>query len=788
MSIIDKVKDLFTKEKISVTPTAWVSHMLDNAPKPKTKDYLKAYSEEGWLNAVVNAIAKEVGAMDFKLYQVGRDGEAEEIEEHEALDTLYYVNDFMTKTDLINLTLVYKKLTGKAFWYTLREGGKIKEIYPLRPDYITVVPEENIEDGFIKEYVYRIPGEKPIKFQPDEIIYHNQPDPLNIRDGVGLGEAAASPIDMTVFAEEWNRNFFFNNAIPNAILSIKGNVPEDHLERFKKDWQNKYLGRKKNSQLAIVGGEAELKEFGGKARDSGFLEGLKWARDKILAIAQVPRSILGITDDVNRANAEATEWIFAKRVVRPEMEAIVDTLNEFYIKDYGEDLFLDYEDPTPDDKEAKANYYKEAWNKWMTTNEIRQELGLDEVEGGDAMYFPANLLPTTGDPEEKSFKFAESKGTKPQLSKYARSQVKRIRQHKHKYAERYKVDQAKNKLKDAIASQIKQINKGKKNKFLETGGKDRYWKMKTEVDKRFEKKIIDETKRILDELKADTIGRIEQQKAPERKKNIWDWIPDREKYDKLFSVAMLATLRDVMTEAGEKTLNFMGYGANLTFTPSIEKFLDTHAKKFSDSAVTTARKRLRKVLGEGVKKGEGVPKLTRRVEKEVSSLKKSQAERIARTEVLRASNKATIEAYRQTGVVQGKEWLTSRDGTVCDWCDPMDGKIIPDSIDKNFFNKGSQYTVIDSQTGNDKTLDLSYDGVSEPPLHPNCRCTTVPVLKSDTINEDRVWEPAEIDVSPKDYKGELKKMVEKEIKNLSDKELSEIRSIKKAIDEQIKED
>jgi len=785
MSIIDRIKNYFSpEEKVSITPTSWASS--DVSQKPKTRNYLEAYGEEGWLNAVTNAIAREVGAMGFKLYRV-KQNKTEEVEQHEALDTLYHVNDFMTKTELINLTVVYKKLTGKAFWYVLKEAGRVKEIYPLRPDYIKIIPEENIEDGFVKRYEYQIPGEAKINFEPEEIIYFNQADPLNIRDGVGLGEAAASPIDMTVFAEEWNRNFFFNNAIPNAILSIKGNVPGEQLERFKKEWRNKYQGRKKNSQLAVIGGEAKLEEFGGKARDSAFLEGLEWARDKILAIAQVPKSILGITDDVNRANAEATEWIFAKRVIRPEMEAIVDTLNEFYIKDYGEDLFLDYDDPTPEDKEAKAKYYEKAWNKWMTTNEIRQDLGLDEVEGGDIMYFPANLLPTVGDGEEKGFKFATAKPPKKTLSKYALSQEKRIKQRLFKAREVNKVDQAKNKLKDAITAQLQQVNKPK-NKFLETGGKDRYWKMKTEVDRQYEREIEKEIKQLLEELGNETISRIENQKSPERKKNIWDWIPDREKYEKLFAGVSIGVLRQVFAESGDKTLNFMGFGTDLTFTPPIEKFLDVQSRKFSERSVTTARKTLRKTLAEGVKEGEGAKVLAKRVNESIKSLKRSQAERIARTEVLRASNKATIEAYRQSGVVSGKEWLTSRDARLCDWCAPLDGKIIPDSIDKNFFNKGDQWVVEDPKTGNSKTLHLNYDSVGEPPLHPNCRCTTVPVLKTDTVDEDKVWEQQEGEVRPKDYSGELKKMVEEKIKDLSDKELKEIREIKKTIDEQIKED
>jgi len=32
-------------------------------------------------------------------------------------------------------------------------------------------------------------------------------------------------------------------------------------------------------------------------------------------------------------------------------------------------------------------------NKWLTTNDIREELGKDPLEGGDKIWLPINLLP-----------------------------------------------------------------------------------------------------------------------------------------------------------------------------------------------------------------------------------------------------------------------------------------------------------------------------------------------------------------------------------------------------------
>ena len=76
---------------------------------------------------------------------------------------------------------------------------------------------------------------------------------------------------------------------------------------------------------------------------------------------------------------------------------------------------------------------------------------------------------------------------------------------------------------------------------------------------------------------------------------------------------------------------------------------------------------------------------------------------IARSEVITASNQGNLEAYKQSGVVKQKMWLTSRDDRVRDEHIPMDGETV--DIDKPFSN-GSMV-----------------------PDSPNERCTIIPVIK-----------------------------------------------------------
>ena len=99
---------------------------------------------------------------------------------------------------------------------------------------------------------------------------------------------------------------------------------------------------------------------------------------------------------------------------------------------------------------------------------------------------------------------------------------------------------------------------------------------------------------------------------------------------------------------------------------------------------------------------------------------KYRAERVARTEIIRSSNRANIESYRQAGV-KYKVWMTSAD--CCDFCAPLEGKWI--EIDEDFYSQGTTLEIEDAD-GKVQRMYLDYESVGSPPLHPNCRCAISP--------------------------------------------------------------
>jgi len=114
----------------------------------------------------------------------------------------------------------------------------------------------------------------------------------------------------------------------------------------------------------------------------------------------------------------------------------------------------------------------------------------------------------------------------------------------------------------------------------------------------------------------------------------------------------------------------------------------------------TTKQGLQTQLSNWIEAGESLPEMFKRLEPIYG---KPRAELIGTTEVTRAFAEGNQVAWKQSKVIQKKEWRTAADERVCPICGPLHEEQVP--IDEPFSN-----------------------GEMVPPAHPRCRCWIVPVL------------------------------------------------------------
>lgn len=745
------------KKKQFEGPPPTQTSLVESLPSPppqKFTNYLATYSKS-WIYAAVTIIAQEVaGRLKLKLYKKQAGG-PKEIEEHEVLSLLHEVNPYMTFYQLVELTEIYQDLVGEAYWGLIRnEGtGKITQIWPLRPDWIYI---KGSKEKFIDHYVYRPAGfGEGMKIPPEDIIPFKNPNPLNPYRGHGPVKSAAMAIDIDEYAADWNKAFFFNSCIPSIIFTTEKKLNKAEIKRFIQDWQDKYKGSKQAAKIAFLGGNLKYNEVGANIEKFQLIEIRDKMRDEMLATFGVSKANIGIIEDVNRANQEASDLRLLKKVIQPRIVRLTAHLNEFLLPNWKEPLFFDYVDPIPEDVELKLKLVENGMkNHWLTPNEARAEFGYDPVKGGEYIYIPLMIQPTIGPTkglekllgrkEEKQESFVSLKAKKKKKEKKFNMPIppKRLRE-LHVEAQKKEI---KKKIMPDLLKMVQQIMLIKE--FPEDS-KEAYWRAKiakTDVWEDKEKEIL---WKLFGEQEKEVVDKLELGKS--MTKGVDDWLIDPKVETRKWKGTFEPVVRNIVEERGRDSLQFVGINASLDMTGKrVIEFMEKEALAFIWDVNVKTRGDLKKSLAEGVKLGEGIPDLKKRITGIFDDCKTYRAERIARTETARATMFATDEAYRQSGVVEKREWLVAFDERTCPDCNALSGKRI-------LFGKKFKSPAGD---------------VERPPLHVNCRCDLLPIIEEKSIRKAK---KTEAELNAKEYKKDLKAEAKAEVEEFKAEQKEKIK-------------
>lgn len=159
---------------------------------------------------------------------------------------------------------------------------------------------------------------------------------------------------------------------------------------------------------------------------------------------------------------------------------------------------------------------------------------------------------------------------------------------------------------------------------------------------------------------------------------------------------------------------YVGFGVDFTAVneAAVKKaVLSKHGKKNFSSTLYKHRKDLSRDLQEnltiGMIRGESVQQMSKRISKRMD-VSYSNAKRLVRTETAYVYEQATLDSYLETGVTR-YEYLATLDNRTSEICQSLDGK---------------EFYVEDAMPGE-----------NFPPMHPNCRSTTVAVFDDDMVTE-----------------------------------------------------
>jgi hypothetical protein len=202
-------------------------------------------------------------------------------------------------------------------------------------------------------------------------------------------------------AQRLNKALLDNDAEPGGVITVDQIITQDTVKVLRSQWEARHKGSNNAGRIAVLQKGMDYKQTALSQKDMQFLEARRYNREELLAVWQIPKGIVGITDDLNYATLFGQKKIFWEDTIMPYVRMIESGLNDSFMQKFAPDATIKFD--TSQVAELKANYDAKVVNAvslfkmgvpFNTINE-QLELGFDEIDGGDIGYLPISFMPTT---------------------------------------------------------------------------------------------------------------------------------------------------------------------------------------------------------------------------------------------------------------------------------------------------------------------------------------------------------------------------------------------------------
>ena len=663
-------------------------------------------------------------------------------EDHPVLDLLTTVNPYFNGFDLIQLLTIYIEATGNAYLHPIidPELGIPVELWPMPSQWVWVIPDR---DHFISGYVYGHDFRNQQRFEPDEVIHIRTANPSN--DGLWYGkgkiEAAWSTVRLNSSIHDMDVSMADNHARPDYLVMVKSGASQDNLDRFEANVERKLRGNRNAGRFLTISGDVQLQPLSFNSKD---LSGRNEIIEEVAAVFGVPVSLLK-ANDPNLASAKVGYAAWKSNTILPLARLVEQRLNERLLPLFGieDDAILAFDSPVPEDEAFALQERQTAVSGgWKTINEARIESGDQPVDDPEADVLHVGGQPLGGSPTmQMPFQLSASNervAVQPSSPPPAPAAIVHTNSAKS-------IDEIVAAVRQVIQKEMANPADPIRQDLPGDGNHD---PRSAEADQaQVATKVILHSD-IVYKGDADDTARDDQPESPinrMRSNLATTFAALRAKveagilgaqFDQILAelqqagidlqAALAEPLTDTILSGGLRGLEQLDIPEieidfNVT-NPAVQRFIEQHTVRLAGQISQNTLEMVRNSIEQGLAEGASTSAIADSIT-ESGVFSPQRAEMIARTETAQAYVEGEQAGWRESGVVQGKQWLLAPDP--CEFCQAIANEFAKTQLDLSgtFRQRGSTLTGTDGGV-----MKLDYRSITGPPLHPHCRCDLIPIV------------------------------------------------------------
>lgn len=334
----------------------------------------------------VEVITNGVASLPVKLYRTDEKGF-----KYEMHNNLSFILS-KKPTGKINAFTFYKLivkdilLQGNAYALILRNGkGEIIGLQYIQAGLVSPIDKgDRIE--------YQVTGIKGFVRQEDILHFMNYTD--NGVYGISVLTHARRTLGIADYGENASENFYKSGGCTTGFLKFDGPSSGKQREEILSAWNQATGGvRNQPNGIPVLPANVNYTQLSVNPADAQLLESREFSIVEICRFFGVsPTKCFDLTH-ASYNNSEMAELAFLNDTLRPLLTKIeMEMETKLFKPEEGYDIKFDVSELLRTDKKSQAEYFTKMFNLGvLSPNDIRKELDMDEIEGGDIHCAQINL-------------------------------------------------------------------------------------------------------------------------------------------------------------------------------------------------------------------------------------------------------------------------------------------------------------------------------------------------------------------------------------------------------------
>lgn len=386
-----------------------------------TMSYGAIYRAQPAVRTVVSFLGRNIAQLGIHVFRRVSDLDRQRDNGHPLARLLSRPNPYTTRYRLIDALVQDKAVFDCAYWLKVRTSSGLG-IVRLPPWKV-----ELVGDGWLAPQKYRLHGRVGYRdFEPDQIVHFRGYSAEDLRNGI-------SPIETLrrVLAEEWAAGQYREQVLRNgARMSgyikrpVEAKWSPQAKQRFRADWQAQYTGDgPATGGTPILEDGMEFVPAAQTAEQLQYVEARKLTREEVAAEYHIPPPMVGLLDRATFSNIDTQHRMLYQDTLGPILTEITEDVELQLLPDLDDSgqVYVEFnlaEKLRGSFQEEAAALSTSVGRPWMTANEARARKNLPQIEGGDELVTPLNVLvggmasprDTAPDPGQASASLRRTKG------------------------------------------------------------------------------------------------------------------------------------------------------------------------------------------------------------------------------------------------------------------------------------------------------------------------------------------------------------------------------------------